>query len=164
MKFHRSLFPYLAAVILLLLIAIFSPWLTPQDPYAQDLAQALMPPSADHLLGTDRYGRDILSRITVTCIYYGDYSENGKTYCYVLRGDRFGYVERPMGFTYPENPEYSQKTASEEPPSPSPEDASGLSPAQIVFLVLLCLLIPTLAALILRPTRKKTFPDDDSLN
>ena len=54
MKFHRSLFPYLAAVILLLLIAIFSPWLTPQDPYAQDLAQALMPPSADHLLGTDR--------------------------------------------------------------------------------------------------------------
>ena len=65
MKFHRSLFPYLAAVILLLLIAIFSPWLTPQDPYAQDLAQALMPPSADHLLGTDRYGRDILSRIII---------------------------------------------------------------------------------------------------
>ena len=65
MKFHRSLFPYLAAGILLLLIAIFSPWLTPQDPYAQDLAQALMPPSADHLLGTDRYGRDILSRIII---------------------------------------------------------------------------------------------------
>ena len=130
---------------------------TPETPYLHKKIEVTY-----YASGNADLSGDILSRITVTCVYYGDYSENGKTYCYVLRGDRFGYVDRPMGFTYPENPEYSQKTASEEPPSPSPEDASGLSPAQIVFLVLLCLLIPTLAALILRPSRKKNFPDDDS--
>lgn len=65
MKEYRSLIPYVALVILLLLVAVFSPWLAPQDPYAQDLSQALQSPSAAHLLGTDRYGRDILSRVIV---------------------------------------------------------------------------------------------------
>lgn len=65
MKRYRSLLPYIAGVVVLLLIAIFSPWLTPQDPYAQDLSQALQPPGAAHLLGTDRYGRDILSRVII---------------------------------------------------------------------------------------------------
>lgn len=44
-------------------IAVFAPWLTPYDPYAQDLSAALKPPCAEHLLGTDRYGRDMLSRV-----------------------------------------------------------------------------------------------------
>lgn len=47
----------------LLLVAAFAPYLTPYDPYEQDLAVALQPPSASHLLGTDRYGRDMLSRV-----------------------------------------------------------------------------------------------------
>lgn len=42
-------------------VAAFAPWLTPYDPYAQDLGSALQPPNAKHLLGTDRYGRDMLS-------------------------------------------------------------------------------------------------------
>jgi peptide/nickel transport system permease protein len=46
-----------------LLVALAAPWLAPYDPLAQDLAATLQPPSVAHLLGTDNFGRDILSRI-----------------------------------------------------------------------------------------------------
>jgi peptide/nickel transport system permease protein len=49
--------------ILWILIAVFANFLTPYDPLAQDLMVRLKPPSAEHWLGTDRLGRDILSRI-----------------------------------------------------------------------------------------------------
>lgn len=51
----------LAAV--LLFVAIFAEKLCPYDPYEQDLMKALKPPGSEHWLGTDRYGRDMLSRI-----------------------------------------------------------------------------------------------------
>ena len=51
------------AALLLLLVAVFAPMLCPYDPYAQDLSQALMPPGPVHLAGTDRSGRDLLSRV-----------------------------------------------------------------------------------------------------
>ncbi len=48
----------------ILLIALFAPLLAPYDPIKQDLGAALSKPfSAGHLLGTDNYGRDELSRI-----------------------------------------------------------------------------------------------------
>ncbi len=47
----------------LLVIAVFSEQLTPYDPYMQDLSAVKLPPSAQHLLGTDRFGRDMLSRV-----------------------------------------------------------------------------------------------------
>lgn len=50
-------------VLTLLAVAAFAPHLVPYDPYAQDLGNALQPPTAEHLLGTDRYGRDMLSRV-----------------------------------------------------------------------------------------------------
>ncbi|MCI6232643.1 MAG: ABC transporter permease [Selenomonas sp.] len=59
----KGLLPYLIAAGVLLLVAVFAPLLTPMDPYAQDLSVALAPPDAVHLLGTDRYGRDLLSRV-----------------------------------------------------------------------------------------------------
>jgi peptide/nickel transport system permease protein len=52
-----------------LLIAIFAPYLTPHDPFAQDLGLRLVPPAwmeggqTAHLLGTDQIGRDYLSRL-----------------------------------------------------------------------------------------------------
>jgi peptide/nickel transport system permease protein len=46
-----------------LLIAIFAPLLAPYDPIAQDLKATFQPPGTAHWLGTDNYGRDILSRI-----------------------------------------------------------------------------------------------------
>lgn len=49
----------------LLLITIFAKYICPYDPYAQDLMQAMQPPSAAHLMGTDTYGRDMLSRVLI---------------------------------------------------------------------------------------------------
>ncbi|HCT3783640.1 TPA: ABC transporter permease [Proteus mirabilis] len=53
----------LSLLLLLLLIAIFAPWLAPYDPNWQHAAQRLLAPNAAHWLGTDSYGRDILSRL-----------------------------------------------------------------------------------------------------
>lgn len=54
----------LTIILALLVIAAFAPWLAPHDPVAQNLRQRLLPPgSAGHLLGTDDFGRDILTRI-----------------------------------------------------------------------------------------------------
>ena len=53
----------LAIAILFLFVTVAAPLLAPYDPYDQDLSNALSPPSADHLLGADQYGRDTLSRI-----------------------------------------------------------------------------------------------------
>ncbi|HET6948127.1 MAG TPA: ABC transporter permease [bacterium] len=45
------------------LAAIFAPYAAPHDPIEQDLDAQLLPPSREHLLGTDDLGRDLLSRI-----------------------------------------------------------------------------------------------------
>jgi peptide/nickel transport system permease protein len=48
----------------LILVAILAPWVAPHDPFAQDLSRRLLPPgTAGNILGTDDFGRDILSRI-----------------------------------------------------------------------------------------------------
>jgi peptide/nickel transport system permease protein len=53
-----------AAIILLEVVAaIFGPLLVRYDPMAPNFAAILQPPSADHWLGTDDLGRDILSRL-----------------------------------------------------------------------------------------------------
>ena len=46
-------------------IALLAPWIAPQDPNAQDLLAVLERPSAQHWLGTDQIGRDLLSRLVV---------------------------------------------------------------------------------------------------
>ncbi|PRX10823.1 UNVERIFIED_ORG: peptide/nickel transport system permease protein [Martelella mediterranea] len=48
---------------LLAVIAILAPLIAPYSPTAQNLGQALLPPSAAHWAGTDEFGRDILSRL-----------------------------------------------------------------------------------------------------
>ena len=59
------LFFFLALVAILLLVTIFANQLVPYDPYAQDLSKSLLPPSSEYLMGTDRYGRDMFSRVIV---------------------------------------------------------------------------------------------------
>lgn len=54
----------LTIVSALLVMAALAPWLAPHDPYLQDLTRRLLPPGTPgHWLGTDDFGRDILSRI-----------------------------------------------------------------------------------------------------
>ena len=50
-------------VILFLLLALFAPWIAPQDPTSIDLPNRLETPSIRHWCGTDELGRDILSRL-----------------------------------------------------------------------------------------------------
>ncbi len=44
-------------------LAVFAPLVSPYDPVAQSILQANRPPSAAHWLGTDEFGRDVLSRV-----------------------------------------------------------------------------------------------------
>ena len=53
-----------AAVLLIVLAALFAPWIAPFDPYKESIVGRLKPFGwRDHLLGTDELGRDMLSRI-----------------------------------------------------------------------------------------------------
>ena len=52
-----------ALILVVVLIAVFAPLLAPQDPTQTSLIDALRGPSAAHPFGTDRNGRDMLSRI-----------------------------------------------------------------------------------------------------
>ena len=56
--------PFGAAVLaLVVLMALVAPFISPYDPLKQDLVNARLAPSAEHLLGTDDLGRDVLSRV-----------------------------------------------------------------------------------------------------
>lgn len=73
-KFFKNIFSALAnnsivttisliIILLVLISAIFAPLIAPYDPNKQDIINSLAGSSPGHLLGTDREGRDILSRI-----------------------------------------------------------------------------------------------------
>lgn len=102
---------------------------------------------------------DSLNELIVTCAYYGDYYIGGKTYLYILRGDTFGYVEKPVGFSYPQNNEYALRHPDTETSATATTEKST-SPAQIALLVCLCLLVPVLAGLILRPPRRPPYEEE----
>jgi peptide/nickel transport system permease protein len=53
----------LALFVAIVLLALLAPLISPYDPLDQDVLTRLAPPSAEHWLGTDSYGRDILSRL-----------------------------------------------------------------------------------------------------
>jgi peptide/nickel transport system permease protein len=63
------LFPLAILVFFLVIPAAFAPWVAPLDPYAGSLRARLIPPvwqeggTTEHLLGTDKLGRDVLSRV-----------------------------------------------------------------------------------------------------
>lgn len=53
----------LAIVLLLILVAIFAPWIATHDPYLPSLGKRLSAPSAEFWFGADELGRDIYSRL-----------------------------------------------------------------------------------------------------
>src|SRR4029079_8052218 len=50
-------------VVVLVLVALFAPWIATYDVGATDLTMRYLPPSAAHWFGTDSTGRDIFSRV-----------------------------------------------------------------------------------------------------
>ena len=64
-RIRMKLIVFAGLAAALLLITIFAKYICPYDPYAQDLTQAMQPPSKAHLMGTDTYGRDMLSRVLI---------------------------------------------------------------------------------------------------
>ena len=66
---HQGMIIGSMIVVLIILMALFAPFLAPHDPYQQDLLNRLIPPiwdsrgSSEHILGTDHLGRDYLSRL-----------------------------------------------------------------------------------------------------
>ncbi|MGF9798582.1 ABC transporter permease [Brevibacillus agri] len=50
-------------IVLIVFMALLAPFIAPYDPDSSDLAKSLQGSSAEHLLGTDKQGRDILSRV-----------------------------------------------------------------------------------------------------
>jgi peptide/nickel transport system permease protein len=53
----------LIVVVLFVFVAVLAPWLAPYDPLQQSILSVNQRPSAEHLVGTDQFGRDVLSRL-----------------------------------------------------------------------------------------------------
>jgi len=53
----------LALLSIIIIVAVFAPLIAPHDPLEQNIVTRLEPPSSEFLLGTDSYGRDVLSRL-----------------------------------------------------------------------------------------------------
>ena len=60
---NRAMLAGCLIISLFVFTTIFTSWLSPFDPFAQSIRMRLRPPGDPHWLGTDGYGRDILSRI-----------------------------------------------------------------------------------------------------
>ena len=58
----------IVGVILITIIAVFAPWLTPFDPQLR-VAEAYLPPAWPHVFGTDEIGRDLFSRVVLGVQY-----------------------------------------------------------------------------------------------
>jgi peptide/nickel transport system permease protein len=86
----------LVLIAFLVITAIFAPWLAPYPPNDIDMANTLGKPSAEHWLGTDNLGRDVLSRII-----YGARTSIiiavGATAVSVILGEALGLIAAHFG-------------------------------------------------------------------
>ncbi len=136
---------------------------TPTTPYLYHLFDVRY--TVDNNFAGDN---SFLDQITITCAYYGDYKIGSKTYCYVLRGDSFGYIPKPDDLSFAPNSEYADSlTASSQKGENSHQAKNakeGMSAAQIAILITLCLLVPLLAALVLKTSKKSVYDFEEKDN
>jgi len=88
----------LVLAVAMVLIAIAAPWIAPYDPNEQNVLLKLEPPSAEHLFGTDAFGRDVLSRVIFGArisLFVGAFA----TLAGVLIGTIIGVVSGYLGGT-----------------------------------------------------------------
>ncbi len=62
---HKGALVGLVILTIIVVATLFGPIVYSQDPFALDIANANMPPSAQHLMGTDNLGRDVMARILI---------------------------------------------------------------------------------------------------
>ena len=60
---HKIGFVSLIIISILVILALFAPYISPYDPFEINVDKILLPPSFEHPLGTDLLGRDVLSRM-----------------------------------------------------------------------------------------------------
>jgi peptide/nickel transport system permease protein len=53
----------MAMLVMLIVVAIGAPWIAPYDPNELDFRKGMQPPSRENPLGTDEFGRDVLSQL-----------------------------------------------------------------------------------------------------
>jgi peptide/nickel transport system permease protein len=106
LRFRRVFFSRPAVVFglvvlaILLLTTVFANWLAPYDPYQQNMANTLKLPSAQHILGTDQFGRDTLSRLIYgsrTAMTIGFISVSVAAIIGITLGALAGYFGGPTG-------------------------------------------------------------------
>jgi peptide/nickel transport system permease protein len=68
-RLNLSTWAGVAIVVLLVLAAIFAPWLATHPPAKQSIMDQLAPPGGEFLLGADQFGRDIWSRLVFGARY-----------------------------------------------------------------------------------------------
>jgi len=84
-------------ILLLVMVAILAPWIAPWDPMAPDWMALSSPPSAEHWMGTDDLGRDVLSRIIYGArisLYVGVLSVTLGMVVGIILGQLAGYYGR----------------------------------------------------------------------
>ena len=129
---------------------------TPRRPYLSYVF------TVEYRIENAQNGDGFLTHITKTCAYYGDYLVGVNAYCYVLIEGEFGYIPKPETIRYEPNEEYAeyQERLNGKTTDTDVEREKKNSPAQIAILVTLCLLVPLIAALILKPKRDHFLKDE----
>lgn len=64
-KKNKTTLVGIVLTLFILLVALLAPWLAPFDPIHQNISHGDLPPGPVYILGTDSYGRDVLSRIVL---------------------------------------------------------------------------------------------------
>ena len=125
---------------------------TPVNPYLYATFEVIYrAENADH-------NDELLDKLSFTCAYYGDYYIGSKEYAYVLRDGEYTYVPKPSNFKYKENAEYEEWLSSNG--GTSSANGSG-DPIRIGVLAVLCLLVPLLAAILIKKTKPQTYDLDE---
>ena len=78
LKTHKQFTVFLVLAIAIICVAIFAPFIAPKDPYDAVMSDSLQPPGGKYICGTDKLGRDVLSRVI-----YGTRSSLIMTLCLV---------------------------------------------------------------------------------
>lgn len=124
---------------------------TPKTPYLSYVVEATY-----RLDGADNafVGDSILSTVTVSYAYYGDYTVGASVYHYVTLNGKTGYLPKQTDISYELNTEYEQRLP-EAPPSQDVPAATetNIPVASVALFALLCLLAVGFVYYLLRPHR-----------